>query len=141
MMQFVRVRSISRVILILLGAGVAMAASQVPEKEILIFTPEVFKERKHGPVPFAHKKHEQLECAQCHHDYKDGTNVWKQGDEVKKCGACHKLESTEEMPSLERAMHAHCLRCHKDRKKAGKKAGPAVCLLCHPKTDGKPAKK
>ncbi|MEW6349477.1 MAG: cytochrome c3 family protein [Thermodesulfobacteriota bacterium] len=117
----------------ILLAGAALSASEAPKKEILISNPEVFKERKFGPAKFDHTKHGQLLCVQCHHVYEDEENVWKPGDEVNKCASCHKLETSETTPSLERAMHGQCFSCHKRAKKAGLKTGPTVCVLCHPK--------
>ena len=53
---------------------------------------KLFPEHTKAIVTFTHKKHNvdyKIACADCHHDYKDGKNVWKDGDEVKRCDACH----------------------------------------------------
>ncbi len=117
----------------LVGAGMASSASQMPEKEIIIFSPDVFKQRKYGPVRYHHDKHAHLKCDYCHHEYVNGENVWLRGQEVKRCHDCHKLQTTEGLPSLERAMHDHCFSCHKRLAKDGLKGGPTTCVRCHPK--------
>ena len=68
----------------------ALTAADVPD-EVTIENKGYAADKK-GPVKLHHKKHQtdyKIACADCHHDYKDGKNVWKQGDPVKKCSACH----------------------------------------------------
>jgi hypothetical protein len=51
-----------------------------------------YDQDKRGPVNFTHKKHAedyQVACAECHHEYENGKNVWKETDPVKKCVECH----------------------------------------------------
>ena len=46
-------------------------------------------------MKLTHKKHAadyKVKCADCHHEYKDGKNVWKDTDPVKKCSVCHDPE-------------------------------------------------
>ena len=55
----------------------------------------MFKDGKRtkASVELTHKQHAEahkVACAECHHVYKDGKNVWKQGDKVQKCSECHK---------------------------------------------------
>ena len=101
--------------------------------EDLVIKSDVFKKHKKSPVTFSHKKHKGFECTRCHHEMKDGKNVWKKGQEVKKCGACHKLKKEGKVKKLEKAFHDQCQQCHKKLKKAKKKTGPTSCTKCHPK--------
>jgi len=51
---------------------------------------KVYKKHKKVLVTFTHKKHNvdyKNACADCHHVYKDGKNVWKKDDPVQKCDA------------------------------------------------------
>ena len=88
-----------------LMVGLAFAANKAPEGDISIHSGDVFKNFKQGPVLFPHAKHKALKCKTCHHDYKDGKNVWQEGEEVKKCSACHKLEANGKVVKLEKAYH------------------------------------
>jgi hypothetical protein len=80
--------------------------------------------------------------------YQDGKNVWKEGDEVQKCEACHteakapkakegepKLSKAEKIKKyMYSAIHANCTGCHKELKKANKELIiPTKCAECHPK--------
>ena len=96
-------------------------------------------------VPFTHKKHAEdykIACAECHHVMKDGKNVWKEGDPVQKCEACHtnaaiqgeaQLPPEEKKLNLKLAFHNNCQGCHKKLKadKPDTKA-PTTCASCHP---------
>lgn len=111
----------------------AYAATKMPDKPITIDTKDVYKKKKKGPVVFPHAKHKELKCTQCHHEYKDGKNVWKEGQEVKKCSACHKDKKKDKVVKLEKAYHNQCVKCHKKLKKEKKKTGPVACKKCHAK--------
>lgn len=111
----------------------AFAATKAPEQDITIHSTEVFKESKKGPVVFSHTKHKAAKCVDCHHEFKDGKNVWQEGQEVKKCAACHKLEEEGKTLKLEKAYHNKCVDCHKKLKKEKKATGPTSCTKCHPK--------
>lgn len=113
----------------------AYAKTEAPEKEITIESKDVFKTPKKGPVTFSHPKHKEIECTQCHHEYKNSKNVWQKGQEVKKCEACHKLESDGKKVKLEKAYHDTCVECHKKLRKEKKKTGPTSCTKCHPKVE------
>jgi len=70
----------------------ALIAADVPD-EVTIEN-KGYKKDKKGPVKLTHKKHHDanghnVACTDCHHDYKDGKNVWKDADPVKKCSECH----------------------------------------------------
>ena len=115
-----------------------------PADEMVMKSP-VFETHKKGIVTFTHKKHNvdyKIPCADCHHVYKDGKNVWKDTDPVQKCAACHKEAKApkgDKTPKAEKivkyyysAIHANCSGCHKDLKKAAKPTGPTTCKECHP---------
>lgn len=94
---------------------------------------KLFKKPKKSAVEFTHKKHSvdhKLACTECHHVYKDGKNVFKDGDKVQECSACHTSPKKNQgkMLSLYNAFHDNCKTCHKAAKK-----GPRKCNECHPK--------
>ena len=110
-----------------ISVGVLIAAD-VPEK---ITIDEA--QNKKGPVAFDHQKHVKefgATCTDCHHSYKDGKNVWKEGDKVEKCSACHDLkEKKDGAMKLQNAFHKNCKNCHKEKGK-----GPfKKCNDCHAK--------
>ena len=98
-----------------------------------------------APVTFPHKKHSdeiKLSCDKCHHVFKDGKNVWKQGDPVDKCSKCHtemtiqgekKLPPDQQKLNLKLAFHNQCLVCHqKTKKEKPDTKAPVTCAVCHP---------
>ena len=129
--------------------AVVYAAQKAPDN--ITMDSKVYKKHKKALVNLSHKKHNvehKIGCTDCHHVYKDGKNVWKEGDEVQKCDACHseakapKVKKGEpKIPKKEKikkyhysAIHANCVGCHKDLKKADKtRVIPTKCAECHPK--------
>jgi len=88
-----------------------------------------------GPVVFHHLKHSQdykAACTDCHHEYKDSKNIWKEGAAVKTCVSCHDPEKTQDkVMKLQTAYHTNCKECHK---KSGKDTAPSIkCNDCHSK--------
>ncbi len=124
-----------------------LAAQQAPEK--ITLKPSIWPTETKTPVEFSHKKHSaeyKVACDQCHHVMKDGKNVWKEGDEVKKCETCHteattqgemKLPPDQKKLNLKIAFHTKCQTCHKKAKaeKPDSKA-PTTCTGCHPGKGG-----
>jgi hypothetical protein len=114
-----------------------LAASDVPDE--IIIQNEVYKSDKKGGVKLTHKKHNvdyKVACTDCHHVFKDGKQVWKEGDPVQKCSECHDPEKGEkgEPMKLQNAYHKNCKDCHKDLEKEGKPTGPfKKCNDCHEK--------
>ncbi|MEW5724471.1 MAG: cytochrome c3 family protein [Thermodesulfobacteriota bacterium] len=118
--------------------GVVVAATMLwaaePPEAVEIYYESVIGQMKKGPVAFSHKKHSAeygVTCAECHHKYEGGQNVWKEGDAVQKCGDCHQAEDTEaggaKVMKLQNAFHKNCKDCHKDKGK-----GPfKKCEECH----------
>lgn len=114
----------------------ALTAADVPDE--VNISNEGYKKDIKGPVKLSHKKHVdeyKVACTDCHHDYQNGKNVWKQGDPVKKCGECHNpLKKQGKVDKLQNAYHKNCKNCHKEAAKAGKKNAPfKKCNDCHAK--------
>jgi len=114
----------------------ALTAADVPDEVML--ENAGYKKDKKGPVKLTHKKHSEdykVGCTDCHHDFKDGKNVWKEGDPVEKCSACHDpLKKQGKTKKLQNAYHRNCKNCHKKLKKEGKETGPfKKCNDCHAK--------
>ena len=126
--------------------GLSGAGQEVPDEIVIKST--IWTDHTKSPVTLNHKKHQEqykIACAECHHVYKDGKNVWKKGDEVKKCQECHneptikvekKLPKAQQKLNLKLAFHDNCLGCHKKLKKEDKDKYakiPTTCIQCHPK--------
>lgn len=115
-------------------------------KDVIKIQSSLWPNPTKGPVEFTHKKHAEtykVACDKCHHVYKDGKNVWKQGDDVKRCQACHNEPTIEgekrlspdlQKLNLKLAFHTNCQECHKELKKSDKAGkAPVTCTGCHPK--------
>lgn len=92
---------------------------------------------KRGPVSFSHLKHAgeyEVSCTECHHEYKDGKNIWTQNDPVKKCGECHDPEEKKDgVMKLQNAFHKNCRDCHKQmaEESTSEIAPYKKCTDCH----------
>jgi hypothetical protein len=106
----------------------------------------VYETHRKPIVNFTHTKHAAdygIACTECHHVIEDGKNVWKEGDPVQKCNACHskdkpspderkRMSDAERMKAFHyEAIHENCKGCHNELKKAGKPTGPISCNKCH----------
>jgi len=79
------------IISVALFAGVGILIATDDPGEITIKS-DAFTKYKKGAVQFTHKKHNvdyKVACAECHHVFKEGKNVFKKGDPVQKCSECH----------------------------------------------------
>jgi len=108
--------------------------TEVPDE--IVIDNEAYERNIKEPVPLSHKKHSEdygVACDQCHHAYKDGKNVWKEGDPVQKCSECHDpAEKKDGAYKLQNAYHNNCRNCHKKLKQEGKATGPMIkCNDCH----------
>jgi hypothetical protein len=103
------------------------AATRAPDQAVVIASERVFTK----PMAFPHSNHKEYKCTECHHDYMDAKNVWQEGQEVKLCNVCHKLQTVGKIMNLEKAYHDKCQGCHKKLKKEKKKTGPTSCSKCH----------
>ncbi len=82
------------IIALFFGTGL-LIATDIPQD--MNIKSDVYKRHRKGPVPFSHQKHidSKIACTECHHVYKDGKNVFKEGDPVQKCSACHDAKETK----------------------------------------------
>ncbi len=89
--------------------------------------------RQKPPVLFSHRVHDAqgVACTQCHHDYRGRRNVWRQGQPVQKCQACHGLHPQARHLDLKNALHRQCKGCHLTLRQQGRRAGPVECRDCH----------
>jgi len=107
-----------------------------PPKAVMIDN-KGFNVRKKGPVKLKHKKHNEeykIGCRECHHDYKDGKNVWTKKDPVKSCGSCHdSVKKQGKISKLKNAYHKNCKDCHQELIKQGKSESAPFkrCADCH----------
>ena len=107
-----------------------LTADDMPE-EIQIASKD-YKRKIYKPVKFTHLIHVEdygLDCNECHHDYKEGENVWEEGDTVQKCVVCHSPNMKQgDVHRLVFAFHFNCKKCHKENE-----SGPRECAECHTK--------
>jgi hypothetical protein len=120
-------------ILFVLFPVLNLFGSDAPEK--LVLHDKGFASNRKGPVPFNHQAHAEdygTACNDCHHVYKNGKNVWEEGDEVQKCTECHDpKESKGNVKKLQIAFHNDCRTCHKESGSAN--APYKRCYGCHKK--------
>ena len=103
--------------------------------DVIIIENKGYTTDKKGPVKFSHLKHNKeykVSCDECHHLYKDGKNLWKEGDRVDKCIVCHDLvEDKDKTVKLQSAFHKNCRDCHTEASKEGKESPDKKCSECH----------
>jgi hypothetical protein len=129
-------------LIVFLGGLWVNANDNSPPAEVVINNTGYVKDKK-GPVKFSHEKHvkeHQIACNECHHVYKNGKNVWKEGDPVKKCAECHNpvRKKGQKPMDLMHAYHKNCMGCHKRLAKEGKISQSEFkklrrCNTCHAK--------
>jgi hypothetical protein len=119
--------------------GALMAGDKTTAPDEVTIENTGYKSDKKPPVELHHKKHHEVykvACTECHHEYKDGKNVWKQGEPVKKCAECHDPKKKKgKVLKLNLAYHKNCKNCHKKvvEKDSTKKAPFKKCNDCHKK--------
>ena len=131
-------------LLLFAGAFMVIAADQPPDT--VTIKAALWPSPTKPPVQLSHKKHAEeykIACAECHHKYEGGKNVWKEGDKVDKCMTCHneptiegekKLSEAQQKLNLKLAFHGNCQECHKKTKKDNPSTkAPVVCTGCHVK--------
>ncbi|MFO7461944.1 MAG: cytochrome c3 family protein [Desulfatiglandales bacterium] len=116
--------------LVFLTAGMPTAADVA---EIIVINNQGYDQDRRGPVNFSHKKHAEdykVACDECHHEFENGKNVWKEGDPVKQCIECHDpIEKKGNAEKLQTAFHDNCHGCHRELK--DKEAPFKKCTDCH----------
>ena len=76
------------------------------------------------PMTFAHNDHFSVPCADCHHEFVDGTSG-------PPCLACH-VTDLSVAPLFEAQFHGLCRSCHEKEEAQNKPSGPTRrCLSCH----------
>jgi hypothetical protein len=115
-----------------------MAAEEQEMPEEIYIENKVYKTDRKGPVRFSHSEHAEgyvETCDGCHHAYRDGENVWQEGQPVKKCSACHDpSKSKGNAKKLNIAFHKNCKGCHRKLAKEGGTDAPyKQCTDCHEK--------
>jgi hypothetical protein len=75
-----------------------------------------------GPVTFPHQRHQEAlaDCNICHSAF------------PQKAGAIEELKAQGKL-AKKQIMDEQCTRCHKEKRRAGEKAGPTACTTCHAK--------
>lgn len=114
----------------------AAETQEVPD-EILIEN-KIYRTDRKGFVRFSHLEHAEgyvEACEDCHHEYKDGQNVWQEGQPVKKCSSCHDPSKRQgNARKLNMAFHKNCKGCHqKLAREGGTRAPYKQCTDCHAK--------
>ena len=117
-----------------------MASSR--DLDVIVLDDDGYKKDRKGPVEFTHKKHAseyKVLCWDCHHDFKDGQNIWAPWGDTKKCSQCHDPQKKEPTNiKLQKAFHYNCKGCHRELAKEKKQAGTFdKCTGCHIKTKKK----
>lgn len=133
--------------LLFLAVG-SLTAADAPDT--ITMESKIYSKHTKGLVSFTHKKHADYEgigCSDCHHVYKDGKNIWKEGEAVQKCEECHsepakpkgdktKMSKADKIKKYHKdALHANCKGCHKKMIDKKSEMGMALkkCTGCHPK--------
>ncbi len=120
---------------ILTGPLEAAEEQEPPEEVVLNY--EGFRPNRKGPVSFSHVNHVEdyeVACTECHHVYKDGENVWEEGDPVKRCHECHDPSRNQgKIKKLSIAFHKNCKGCHRSIIQEGisDQAPYKSCYDCH----------
>lgn len=139
-------RALLILMVVALGVAFFCAAAHATPPENIAMESKVFGNHTKPTVQFGHKAHfegHKIACADCHHRYEGGNNVWKDADPVQPCTECHtkdkapkdvKLSEKEEIKQYYySAIHENCKGCHAALKKANKPTGPVACDGCHVK--------
>ncbi len=142
--------TISFTALFFLLVGILIASDKPDAPDTITMDSKVYPKHTKKLVTWSHKTHadnKDIGCADCHHVYKEGENVWKEGDPVQKCEECHsepkkpkgdktKMSKAEKIKKYHNsAIHANCKGCHKrmiDKESEMGKTLLKGCKGCHP---------
>ena len=121
--------------------GTATPINATEEQEVpdeISINNEVYKTDRKGSVLFSHSEHADgyvESCDGCHHEYKDGQNIWEEGQPVKKCSSCHDPSKRDgRTRKLNIAYHKNCKGCHRELAREGGTQAPyRQCTDCHEK--------
>jgi len=111
----------SKITVLVMVFGMVIAAAAVAQVSKKGAPNIILEAGNRGNVHFPHRTHQDtlVDCMICHNIFPQIPGVIA---DLKNKG---KLEKKQVMN--------HCRGCHKDRIKAGKKAGPTKCSKCHMK--------
>lgn len=114
----------------------ATEEQEVPDE--ISINNQVYKTDRKGSVLFSHSEHADgyvESCDGCHHEYKDGQNIWEEGQPVKKCSSCHDPSKRDgRTRKLNIAYHKNCKGCHRELAREGGTQAPyRQCTDCHEK--------
>jgi len=100
------------------GGGAALSATEAVKGAAELVIPG----GKGGDVAFPHRRHQENlgTCAVCH-------SVFPQ-----QAGAIDALKAQGKLKPKQ-VMNKQCTGCHREKKRAGEKAGPTTCTGCHRK--------
>ena len=121
--------------------GTATSTNATEEQEVpdeISINNTVYKTDRKGSVLFSHSEHADgyvESCDGCHHEYKDGQNIWEEGQPVKKCFSCHDPSKRDgRIRKLNIAYHKNCKGCHRELSREGSTQAPyRQCTDCHEK--------
>jgi hypothetical protein len=144
-------RSLAVALVFVFGAGLVVAASSATCEEVpadIEIKSDIYDEHTKGIVQFNHLEHAEdygIACADCHHVYENGENVWEEGDPVQKCSECHddptidvkeirQMSKEDQIMVLREAYHDNCKGCHIKHKRENRESpAPISCTQCHGK--------
>ena len=115
-------------------SGVPYVVAGIATAILLLLAVEQYRSRAAPgqpmlPVLFEHGDHSETGCADCHHNFTDGTGGGP-------CYLCHK-QTPEIAPAMEKMFHDFCFDCHATTLAEGEQAGPArQCSGCHGEVGG-----
>jgi hypothetical protein len=113
----------------------ALGGTEPPDT--IIINNDGYQPDRKGPVHFSHAAHVDhygVGCVECHHDYENGVNVWKAGDDVLACNECHESGAGDGgMLRLKMAYHENCRGCHKEEPSIESSVPYNRCNVCHEK--------
>ena len=121
----------------IIAANFLPASDEQEMPENIVLDQEICGKNSRGSVEFSHLSHAAdygLSCDECHHDYVNGENIWKEGDWVNRCIECHDpCESGGKVKKLKIAMHKNCIGCHRKVKSESASADAPfrACKDCH----------
>jgi hypothetical protein len=121
------------------ASAALMAAEEQELPEEIYLQNNVYETDRKGPVWFSHSEHADgyvESCDGCHHEYRDGKNIWEEGQTVKKCVVCHDPSKSEgRVKRLNIAYHKNCKGCHRRlaEEEGSTEAPYKQCTDCHEK--------
>jgi len=118
------------------GVDAPEAEQQTKRADIVeIDTMKAFGKLEYPKVFFFHDKHtaalkkKNKDCKECHLEEKDGPRKGLLSIKFKRL-------TDDGRQQVMDVYHGNCIKCHEETAKAGEKAGPVECRLCHRTSSG-----